>query len=158
MKSTTVLGRLLVVPSVVAVIVSPSAGARAKEEMQERKAVPSDSVRLFVTGCAKGYTFTAGPRTEDQPGGAVVPEGTRLRMNGPKKTMADIKREEGAPIELTGLIKKGQVAQDGVGIGSGVRIGGGPSITGGLMPSPDSGRIVIDVEGWRRVPGECSPR
>ena len=40
---------------------------------QERKPVPKDSVRVFVPGCTKGYIFTAGRRTEDQPGSLDVP-------------------------------------------------------------------------------------
>jgi hypothetical protein len=126
---------------------------------QEQKPVPKDSVRVFVPGCSKGYVFTAGRRTEDQPGGSVVPEGTHLRMNGPKATIAEIKGQEGSRIEITGLIKKGQIAQDGVAVGGGVRISGGPSPTGGgLMPNPGVRQIVIDVEGWRRISGDCPSR
>ena len=98
--------------------------------------------------------FTAGPRTEDQPG-SPVPEGTHLRMNGPKALMAEVKGQEGSKIEITGIMKKGQPGQ-GVGIGGGARIapGGSPS-GGGLMPGPGAGQIMIDVEGWRLVPGTC---
>jgi len=120
---------------------------------QEGKPVPKDSVRVFVPGCSKGMMFTAGRPTEDRPG-STVPQGMHLRMNGPKKTMAEIKREEGSRIEITGLMKKGQFGQDGVGIG-GVRITPAPSPSGGLLSSPGAGQIMIDVEGWRRVPGDC---
>ena len=125
---------------------------------QETKPVPKDSVRVFVPGCAKGAMFTAGRRTEDQPGGAAVPEGTRLRMSGPKKLLTEIKGEEGTRIEITGLIKKGQYEQSGIRLGSGVRISGGPTggSTGGLGPNPVVEQIVIDVEGWRKVLGDCS--
>jgi hypothetical protein len=134
-----------------------AASAIATLTAQETKPVPKDSVRVRVPGCSKNYMFTAGRAAEDQPGGTVVPEGTHLRMNGPKKVMADIKGNEGSRIEITGIIKKGQVAQDGVAIG-GVRIGpgnSGPSAGYGGM-SPGGGQLMIDVEGWRRVPGECS--
>jgi len=78
---------------------------------QETKPVPKDSVRVFVPGCSKGAMFTAGRRTEDQPGGSAVPEGTRLRMNGPKKLMSEIKAQEGARIEITGLIKRASTSR-----------------------------------------------
>lgn len=120
---------------------------------QEGKPVPKDSVRVFVPGCSKGMVFTAGRPTEDRPG-STVPLGMHLRMNGPKKTMAEIKREEGSRIEITGLMKKGQFGQDGVSVG-GVRITPAPSPSGGLSSSPGAGQIMIDVEGWRRVPGDC---
>jgi hypothetical protein len=122
---------------------------------QERKPVPKDSVRVFIPGCSKGYVFTAGRRTEDQPGGSAVPEGMHLRMSGPKKMMAEIKGQEGSRIEITGLMKKGQ-AGDGVAIGGGVRITGGPPVAGGSrMAAPGASQIMIDVEGWRRVAGDC---
>jgi hypothetical protein len=128
-------------------------------DAQERKPVPRDSVRVAVPGCSKGYVFTAGRRTEDQPGGSAVPEGMHLRMAGPKKLMADIRGQEGSRIEITGLMRRGQVGQDGVAVGGGVRVGGGPSPTGGgRLPAPGGGQIMIDVEGWRRVPGECPSR
>jgi hypothetical protein len=126
---------------------------------QETKPVPKDSVRVFVPGCSKGAMFTAGRRTEDQPGGSAVPEGTRLRMNGPKKLIAEVKAQEGTRIEITGLIKRGQYEQSGIRLGSGVRISGGPTgSTGGLGPSPVVEQIVIDVEGWRKVAGDCPER
>jgi hypothetical protein len=124
---------------------------------QETKPVPKNSVRVFVPGCSKGYVFTAGRRTEDSPGGSAVPEGMHLRMNGPKMMMAEIKAQEGSRIEITGLMKKGQFEPGGIGIGGGVRISPGPpqSGGGGTMPSPGVSQAMIDVEGWRLVPGDC---
>src|SRR4029077_19365798 len=88
----------------------------------QEKRVPKDSLRVTVPGCTKGYVFTAGPRTEDQPGRLDVPEGIHLRMNGPKKLIAEIRAHEGQMIQVTGLMKKGQYNQQGVAIGGGVRV------------------------------------
>ena len=138
------------------VVVLVAALLGAQTAAQEEKPVPKDSVRVFVPGCSRGVMFTAGRRTEDQPGGSAVPEGMHLRMAGPKKLMADIKGQEGSRIEITGLMKRGQMRQDGVGIGGGVRVTPGPSPTaGGFPPSPGASQIMIDVEGWRRIPGDC---
>jgi hypothetical protein len=126
---------------------------------QENKPVPKDSVRVFIPGCSKGYVFTAGPRTPEQPGRADIPEGMHLRMNGPKTMMAEIKAHEGSMIEITGLMKKGQYKPDGVGIGGGVRITPGPAPTADIRSaSPTASQILIDVEGWRPVVGACSSR
>jgi hypothetical protein len=134
---------------IVAAMLSGAPGA------QEQKPVPKDSVRVFIPGCSKGYVFTAGRRTEDQPGGSAVPEGMHLRMSGPKKLMADIKGQEGSRIEITGLMKRGQ-AGDGVAIGGGARITGGPPVAGGSrMAAPGASQTMIDVEGWRHIPGDC---
>jgi hypothetical protein len=126
---------------------------------QERtKPVPKDSVRVFITGCTKGYVFTAGPRTPDQPTSLEITDGMHLRMNGPKKVMADIKAHEGSMIELTGLMKKGQYRAGGVDVGGGVRVGPGPSQQGGLTAGAGGGQNMIDVESWRPASGSCPAR
>ncbi len=123
---------------------------------QETKPVPKDSMRVLVPGCTRGYVFTAARRTQDQPGSADIPEGMHLRMNGPRKIMAEIKAHEGSMIEITGLMKKGQYKPDGVGIGGGVRIATGPA--GGGLGNPGAGQLQIDIEGWRPAAGVCRSR
>ncbi|HEY2906712.1 MAG TPA: hypothetical protein VGJ29_12500 [Vicinamibacterales bacterium] len=141
---------------VVAVAVSVLSGLLTA---QETKPVPKDSVRVTVPGCTKGYIFTAARRTEDEPLTVDVPEGMHIRMNGPKQVMTEIKAHEGAMIEITGLMKKGQFKPDGVGIGGGVRIGPGPSSPGGgVGGSPNVSQIMIDVEGWRSIGRDCPSR
>jgi hypothetical protein len=131
-------------------------GALVAQE-QERKPVPKDSVRVAVPGCTRGYIFTAGPRTSDQPGSTDIREGMHLRMNGPKKLIEEIKAHEGSMIEITGLMKKGQLRPDGIGIGGGVRVSPGP--TGGSMSNtPNVNQASIDVEGWRPATGNCPSR
>jgi len=119
---------------------------------QETKKVPKDSVRVALPGCTKGYVFTAGQRTVDEPGSFSVAEGTHLRMNGPKKLMAEIKAHEGSMVEITGLMKKSQPGQ-GITVG-GIRIAPAPAGPGG-MASPTVTQIQIDVEGWRPLNGAC---
>jgi hypothetical protein len=126
---------------------------------QETKPVPKDSVRVSIPGCTKGSIFTAGRRTADEPGSADVPEGMHFRMNGPKKLMAEIKGHEGSMIAIVGLIKKGQRKPDGVSIGGGVRVMPGSAPVGGSVAgSPNVSQVMIDVEGWRPVVGECPSR
>jgi hypothetical protein len=126
---------------------------------QEEKPVPKDSVRVSIPGCTKGYIFTAGRRTPDQPGSVDIPEGMHMRMNGPKKVIAAIKAHEGSMVEITGLVKRGQYNPDGVGIGGGVRITPGPAPTGGsLSAKAIASQILIDVEGWRTAVGNCPSR
>jgi hypothetical protein len=126
---------------------------------QETKPVPKGSVRVSIPGCTKGYIFTAGPRTADEPGSVDIPQGMHFRMNGPKKMMAEIKAQEGSMISITGVMKKGQYDPRGVGIGGGVRVTPGPESTGGGRPgTPIGSQIFIDVEGWRPVAGSCPSR
>jgi hypothetical protein len=122
----------------------------------DKKPVPKDSARVSVAGCSKGYMFTAGPRAEDQ-SGTGVPEGMHLRMNGPKKVMNEIKAHEGSRVEITGLIRKGQYAEQGMPLGGGVRVGPGPSGGGiGVSAGGAAMPVMIDVEGWRQLSGDCS--
>jgi len=132
--------------------IAAAAALSAIASAQETKPVPKDSVRVALPGCTKGYVFTAGPRTVDEPGSFSIREGTHLRMNGPKKLMTEIKAHEGSMIEITGLMKKSQYSP-GVTIG-GIRIAPGPAGPGG-MADPVATQMQIDVEGWRAIAGEC---
>ena len=127
---------------------------------QETKPVPKNSARVSIPGCVHNYIFTVGPRTADEAGSSLeVPEGMRIRMNGPKKLINEVKAHEGSMIEITGIMKKGQYKPDGVGIAPGVRIGpsGGPgSVT--LPPASMTNQPMIDVEGWRQIVGDCPSR
>ena len=146
----------LVVMRVMATVAAIAVAMSVSLVAQEKK-IPKDSFRVTVPGCTKGMVFTAGPRTEDQPGRLDVPEGIHLRMNGPKKLMAEIKTREGTMIEIVGLVRKGQY-KDGVNIGGGVRVSGGSPGAGGIRPGLCNGPIQIDVEGWRPVAGACPSR
>src|SRR5262245_17358956 len=140
-----------VIATVVAIAVSMSVSVVAQE-----KKVPKDSFRVTVPGCTKGMVFTAGPRTEDQPGRLDTPEGIHLRMNGPKKLIADIRAHEGQMIQITGLMKKGQYNQQGIAIGGGVRVVPGTGGPGGSRPAVGTeGVNYIDVESWQPAPGSC---
>jgi hypothetical protein len=140
------------------VVIAAVAVLSGRIAAQEQKPVPKDSVRVSIPGCTKGYIFTAGRRTVDEPGSVSVPEGMHFRMNGPKKLMAEIKAQEGSMIALTGLTKKGQFEPGGIAVGGGVRIGPGPGGPGGALGSPVAGQISIDVEGWRPIEGHCPSR
>jgi hypothetical protein len=135
-----------------AIIIVAAALSSAPLVAQESKPVPKDSVRVMIPGCTKGRIFTAGRRTTEQPGSVDIPEGMHLRMNGPKKIMAEIEAHR-SMIEITGLMKRGQFKPDGVGIGGGVRITPGPSSAG-----PGVSQMFIDVEGWRPALGTCPSR
>ena len=142
------------------ILVAVTAVMSLRLAAQEQKKVPKDSARVSIPGCIKGYVFTAGRRTADEPGSVPVPEGTHFRMNGPKKLINEIKAQEGSMIVLTGITLKGQYLPGGVPIGGGVRVGPGAQGIGGSTPggSPVAGQLSIDVEGWRPTEGHCPSR
>ena len=123
---------------------------------QETKPVPKDSARVSVPGCSRGYIFTVASRTVNEAGtNADIPEGTHLRMNGPKKLINEIKAHQGQMIQLTGLMKVGQPGIAGVPIGGGVSVGAGAPVGG--MPSSGGGQNFIDVEAYRTIPDKSCP-
>jgi hypothetical protein len=141
--------RLTVASAIAIALISASLAA------QETKPVPKNSVRVTVPGCTKGYVFTVAPRTVEAPGSADVPPGMHLRLNAPKKMMADIKAHEGTLIQVTGLIKKGQYGPSGINVG-GVRIAPGANPQSGTLSMGGPANLVMmDVEGWQQAAGEC---
>jgi hypothetical protein len=138
------------------------AGAGLLTAQEERK-VPKDSERISIRGCARDRAFIVGARSEDQPGTLEIAPGRRFRLNGPKKILDDIKARERTPMEVTGLIRKSDVANPPQGIpvlGGRVRIGGAVprDPLSDAARDPAYNQAVIDVESWRVVPGDCPDR
>src|SRR2546425_10543809 len=93
---------------------------------QERP-VPKDSARVSIPGCAKGRTFIVAARSDGEPVRSDVQPGSRFRLSADKKILEAIKKQEGSMVEVTGLVRKSQLAGPG-GIpiaGGGVRHGRG---------------------------------
>jgi hypothetical protein len=90
----------------------------------------------------------------------VMELGTKVRLEGDKKVLADVKAHEGTMVELTGLMKQSDVVQPGVGLAGGkVRItpvmpnaNGRPAMASG--PSPP----ILDVESYRLLNASCPNR
>lgn len=140
----------LVVPLLALLLAAPAAA-------QQEKPVPRDSVRISIPGCSKGVVFTVmeSPEHESR---SSIPPGRRFRLAGPKTLLKEIRDEEGTMIEVTGLVRKGQLDPSGVSLGGGVRVGPGPSPLGGVANNPNFNQIVLDVEGWRALGGSCPGR
>ena len=124
---------------------------------QERE-VPKDSALVTLQGCAKDRAFIVGPRSEDQPGTLEIAPGRRFRLNGPKEMLGDIKKRQSRVVEVTGLIRKADVAPQGISVfGGRVRIGGArpQSPIGDAARDPAYNQVTIDVRSWRELPGSC---
>src|SRR6185503_20530262 len=125
---------------------------------QERP-VPKDSTRLSISGCARGRVFTVG-RDPEHETSFVIELGTKIRLEGDKKVLAEVKKHEGSMVEITGLMKQSDVVQPGVGLA-----GGRVRVTP-VMPSPN-GRVavdpgppppILDVESYRLLNSSCPKR
>jgi hypothetical protein len=141
-------------PTAMVVAATLTVGAAA----QETKDVPSDSALVSLNGCAKDRNFIVGERREDQPGTLEIAPGRRFRMEGPKKLMNDIKAHQRTAMQVTGLIRKNDVAPQGVAVAGGrVRIGGAamPQDPVASASMTAYNQAIIDVRSWKALTGEC---
>ncbi len=113
---------------------------------QERP-VPSDSLRVTLTGCARKSVFVVHWRDDHEPATSEVAEGRRFRLTGRKDVLNEVKKREGSMVQLTGLVRKNAMAPpQGVSVG-GFRIGVGPPQQAISDPArnPDMYQPVLDV-------------
>ena len=134
------------------------AASSSLSSAQERP-VPKDSTRLSISGCANGRVFTVG-RDPEHESSFVIALGTKVRLEGDKKVLAEVKKHEGSMVVVTGLMKQSDVVQPGVGLA-----GGRVRVTP-VMPSPN-GRVavdpgppppILDVESYRLLNASCPNR
>jgi hypothetical protein len=124
---------------------------------QERK-VPSDSARITIPGCAKDRLFVVETPEGRETTATSVAAGRRFRLSGPRSVLDDIRKREGTMVEITGLVRKSDLAGPG-----GVTMLGGRVRIGGAMPrdttrDPMYSQVVIDVEGFQLLPDRCAAR
>ena len=139
-----------------AAVVVLSAGVVLAQE----KPVPKDSTRLTVPGCAYDRLFLVDVSPEHEMPRTDLKPGRRLRLSGSKKLLEEIKAHQGDMVELTGLMRKSDLVEQGVGLAGGkIRIMPGRSPVG-ATGGPDSTvtQAIIDVESWRLLNATCPAR
>jgi hypothetical protein len=84
----------------------------------------------------------------------------KIRLEGQKPVLQEIKTHEASMVELTGLMKQSDTVQPGIGLAGGrVRVtpvmpaGRGVGGNVGGIPTP-----VLDVESWRPLNSSCPRR
>ena len=127
--------------------------------LAQERPVPKDSMRLSISGCARGRAFTVGRDPNHESRGFELEEGMKLRLEGQKKLLDEIKAREASMLELTGLIKQSDTTQPGIGLAGGrVRIA--PVMPSSRGPAYDPGPPipVFDVESWSLLNSSCPKR
>ncbi|MBI3050059.1 MAG: hypothetical protein HYY76_17305 [Acidobacteria bacterium] len=124
---------------------------------QERP-VPSDSARITIPGCARDRAFVVMEPGGHEISASGIQPGRRFRLSGPRQVLADIRKREGTMVEITGLVRKSDLAGPG-----GLRIFGGRVRIGGALPrdavrDPMYNQVVIDVEAFQLLPDPCPGR
>ena len=125
---------------------------------EERRKIPKDSAEVVVHGCLKGRVLAADQaRKTDVESGPPLTKHT-FRLAGKKDMMKTVKEADGQFVEVTGLVKKTDLASP-----SGVRIGNTRIVVGGgygsndpnRRPDPAEGVVVMDVTAVRLAGGTC---
>jgi hypothetical protein len=132
--------------------------AAAHPAAGQERPVPNDSTRISLTGCARDRAFVVGTPVGREVTATEIQPGRRFRLSGPRRVLDDIKRRERSMVEITGLVRKADMAGPG-----GVTILGGRVRIGGATPrdpvrDPMYNQVVIDVEGYQLLPDQCPDR
>jgi hypothetical protein len=111
---------------------------------------------LLISGCARGRVFTVHHDPSHESRGYRLEEGMKLRLEGAKQVLSDIKAHQGSMIEITGLMKQSDTVQPGVGVAGG-RIRITPVMPAGRSAPRDPGppTPVIDVESYQLLNASC---
>jgi hypothetical protein len=135
-------------------VVSGVSRAAARQELP----IPRDSSRITIAGCASDRAFIVDIPEGREIAATGIQAGRRFRLSGPRQVLDDIKRRQGSMVEITGLVRKSDMAGPG-----GVSLLGGRVRIGGTLPrdpvrDPMYNQVVIDVEGYQLLPDRCPPR
>jgi hypothetical protein len=152
-----------VLASLIAVTVAATP-ALAQDQTQDQKQeegkpkVPKDSLQVIVLGCLKGRVIRAADvREPDVQSGPRI-SNMSFRLAGNKDRMKEVKENDGQRVEITGLIKKSALQNQGMKFKGGrIAVGGGAPVAGspGTAPSPAENVLVMDVLSVAGVGGSC---
>jgi hypothetical protein len=103
--------------------------------------------------------FTVARSPEHELRGTELQEGRKIRLEGPKQVLADIKSHEGSMVELTGLMRRSDVDPPGISVAGGrVRIAPGAAPGSSVARDPGPQQAVVDVESFRLLNSTCPSR
>ena len=139
--------------ALVAIVLFAGVGLTAQERPD-----PSDSARVIIAGCARNRTFVVGLPEGRENRAMDIAAGRRFRLSGPRQILDDIRRREASMVEITGLVRKSDMAGPGgvTFLGGRVRIGG--AMPGDPVRDPMYNQTVIDVETFQLLPDRCPAR
>ena len=126
------------------------------QEQEKPKPVPKDSLRVVITGCVRGRVIRAADVRQTDASSGIDIRSKTFRLQGNKDAMKSVKEVDGERAEITGLIKKSALIQNGMSVAGGrVRIGGTNGSPNSL-PDPAQDVAVLDIESVRALGGSCA--
>ena len=101
--------------------------------------------------------FTVGENPDGENRAPEMELGRKLRLEGPKKLLDEIKANERSMVEITGLMKQADVRPGGVGLAGGrIRVAPVEPMGRGVGRDPGIEQAIIDVESWRLLNRTCA--
>jgi hypothetical protein len=137
-------------------VVALAAAPLMAQQEGERPKVPKDSLLVNVIGCVKGRVIRAEDvRQPDTTSGIAIRNHT-FRLAGKKNVMNLVKEVNGQRAEISGLIKKSALMEQGMRFKGGrIVIGGGSPTSTSSMPSPAENVVVLDAVTVTPLGGSC---
>lgn len=119
-----------------------------QETQKEKPRVPSDSVEVVIVGCLTGRVIAVDDVRETDTSRGPIVKAKSFRLAGKKDVMNIVKEENHRIVEITGIVKKSALMEEGMKVGNNrVTIGGGRPVAGSSgLPSPVEYVPVLDVE------------
>lgn len=132
-----------------AALAVPIAAQQEQQQLPEHPKVPKDSVFILITGCLKGRVIHANDVRQDDTTTGPIVRGKTFRLAGKKPQMQAVKENDGNQVQVTGLVKKSDLGDNGVRMfGGRVAVGGGTNgtVPTTAVPDPAEGELVMDVQ------------
>ncbi len=138
---------------------APLAAYQAQEN-QEKPKVPKDSLLATIEGCLKGRVIRAYDVRQPDTTTGIEIRNKSFSVEGKKDVIADVKKNDGQHVEITGIIKKSALIEPGVKFKGGrVMVGGGTSAVGmSGAPDPAENVVVIDALTLTAFGNTCSDK
>jgi hypothetical protein len=129
--------------------------AAHQDAPQDKPRVPKDSLELVIIGCLTGRALRASDvRLVDTRSGPDVRSRT-FRLAGKRDVMSAVAEEDGHLVEVTGLVKRSALDEQGMKVGKRVEINGGSPVSRPGIPGPADTVPVMDVSSIRRRASTC---
>jgi hypothetical protein len=143
--------------TIVLLLVLGLGGFQETAPQEKKPRIPKDSIELVLVGCLKGRVLAVSDvRATDVERSPDV-RARSFRLAGKGDVMKDVKREDQHLVEVTGIVKRSALQEEGMKIGKGITINGGRPVAGsGGVPPPSDLIPVMDVESLRVRSSSCS--
>ena len=148
--------------TIAVLLAAASLAAHPQDPPQEEKLpkVPKDSLLATVEGCLKGRVIRAYDVRQPDTTTGIEIKNKSFRIEGKKDVINDVKKNDGQHVEITGIIKKSALIEQGMKFKGGRVVVGGGTSSAGMSGAPDPAEnvVIIDAVTVRSFGNSCSDK